>query len=436
VLIRDEIFGKEGGLKAVSLKPSWALQVNAKEIFEILLEADPAVGAVYDLLKTELPVQRRWAFGNYGPVVRPDRHVRAYYLDLSKLKSVPGGRGCVAIKGTEPASENFGSVVKRMSEMWNIFSWTAGGAARPIVEDLALMNQLERFPISEGKPPGVHPLWDADDEARCALELQTAYYRRFGRLARIPTPLLVYVWPTEIRELALDILRPMLSPRTALLVESLIRDGLGAYVYYYPACPMRAMHVRGDVGPNVSYDSRHATLREQSDPDAAIRGWIRLTAEFLTLGWVPTDPAHFGRGNCLMAQNMVLDGGIVDVNSIRHFSTMRVPGELDFAVRQSVRELTQSICWYLVGSEAGIPWFQRIFVDAFAHVWEALKRELKELEAPEEIQAVFSTANGTYRSIDRLFRNYFQLGAYRPQDAEAQEYQQATVNAPQASRIA
>ncbi|WP_206957065.1 hypothetical protein [Trinickia acidisoli] len=429
MLIRDEILGDEGGLKAVSIEPIWTLYDHSKEIFDALLEADPAVSGVYDLLKTELPVQRQWAFGDYGPVSRPDRHVRAFYLDLGKLKSVSRGRGFVAIKGTEPVAENFDSIVKRMGEMWNIFSWTIGGQSRHVLEDLTLMNQLERFPISEGKPPGVHPLWDADDEARCALELQTAYYRRFGRLARIPTPLFVYRWPTEVRERALSMLRPMLSPRTALLVDSLIRDDLGAYVYYYPAYPMRAMHVRGDVGPDVSYDKRHATLREQSDPDTAIQRWIRLTAEFLALGWIPTDPAHFGRGNCLMAQNLVLDGGIVDVNSIRHVSTMRAAGELDFAVRQSVRELTQSICWYLVGSEAGIPWFQRIFVDAFAHVWEGLKRELAELEAPKEIQAVFASTGGTYGSLDRLFRNYFQLSGYRPQDAEAREYRQTTAKA-------
>lgn len=423
--IRDEIASGESGLNLVPIQPVWSLHAQSKEIFEALSKTEPALGEVYDLLGAELPVQQHWSFGDYGAISRPDRHVRAFYLDLGKLKSVSGGKGYIAIKGTEPVSENFDSIAKRMGEMWNIFSWTIGGQARHVLEDLTLMNQLERFPISEGKPPGVHPLWDADDEARCALELQTAYYRRFGRLARIPTPLFVYRWPAEVRERALGILRPLLSPRTVTLVEAMIRDDLGAYVYYYPSYPLRAMHVRGgDVGVEVPYAKRHGVLRELSDPDTAITRWIRLTAEFLSLGWVPTDPSHFGRGNCLMAQNLVLDGGIVDVNSIRHVSTMRAPGELDFAVRQSVRELTQSISWYLIGTEAGIPWFQRIFVDAFAHVWEALKRELAELDAPQEIQAVFSTEGGTYRSLDRLFRNYFDLSAYRPQDAESREYRQ------------
>lgn len=427
--IRDEILDNDGGLKTVSIQPIWALHENSLEIRDVLFALEPALWDVYELLKGELPVQRKWAFGDYGPVSRPDRHVRAFYLNLGKLKSVSGGHGYVAIKGTEPVCENFSSIVKRMGEMWNVFSWTIGGQARHVLEDLTLLNQLERFPISEGKPPGVHPLWDADDEARCALQLQVAYYRRFGRLARIPTPLFVYRWPTDVRERALEMLRPMLSPRTATLVETMIRDDLGAYVYYYPSYPLRVMHVRGgDVGPDVPYDKRHAVLRELSDPHTAIARWIRLTAEFLTLGWIPTDPAHFGRGNCLMAQNLVLDGGIVDVNSIRHVSTMRAPGELDFAIRQSVRELTQSICWYLIGTEAGLPWFQRIFVDAFAHVWYAIKQELCELDAPQQIQAVFSTSNGAYYSLDRLFHNYFALGPYRPQDAEAREYRQTTAS--------
>ncbi len=423
MLIKDDISRNETGLKWASMTPVWELHASSKPLFDALLTSEPALGAIYELFRKELPVQRQWAFGSFGPISRPDRHVRAFYLHLDKLESVTGGQDCLAIKGTEPASENFDSIAKRMGEMWNIFSWTIGGAARHLIEDLTLLNQLERFPICEGKPPGVHPLWDAEDEARCALELQSDYFRRFGKLARIPTPLFVYRWPREVREQALQTLRPLLSPKTGMLVESLIGDDLGAYVYHYPSYPLRAMHVRGgDVGPEVSYDARHAKLAALSEPGTAVERWIRLTAEFLALGWIPTDPAHFGRGNCLMGQNLCLDGGIVDVNSIRAVSSMRAPGELDFAVRQTVRELTQSICWYLVGTEAGIAWFQRIFVDAFAHVWEALKRELAHLDAPPEVMAVFSTSGGVYRSLDRLFRNYYELGAYRPQDAEAREY--------------
>lgn len=424
--LKHDILGEEGGLRLAPLTPEWDLRTQSPELFAELAAAEPALGAIHALFSEALPVQRQWGFGDFGAASRPDRHVRAFYLHLDRLAGFPGGRGCIAIKGTEPASENFDSIAKRMGEMWNVFGWSIGGAARHLVEDLSLLNQLERFPICEGKPPGVHPLWDAQDEAQCALQLQSAYLHRYGKLARIPTPLFVYRWPREVRERALEVLRPMLSPKTALLVDSMIGEDLGAYVYYYPSYPLRAMHVRGgDVGPEVSYDKRHAVLAGLSDPGEAIEGWIRLTAEILALGWVPTDPAHFGRGNCLMGQNLVLDGGIVDVNSVRAVSSMRVPGELDFAVRQSVRELTQSICWYLVGTEAGIAWFQRIFADAFAQVWEALKRELAHLDAPAEIQAVFDTSNGVYRSLDRMFRNYYGLGAYRPQDAEAREYQQS-----------
>lgn len=426
--VRDDIVSGGGDIEMVSMAPVWELRANSTELFEALMAAEPAFGAVYELFTKELPVQRRWAFGTFGAVSRPDRHVRAFYLHLDKLKSAPGGHGCIAIKGTEPASGNFDSIAKRMGEMWNIFSWTIGGASRHLLEDMTMLSQLERFPVCEGKPPAVLPMWDAEDEARCALALQTAYFKRFGRLARIPTPLFVYRWAPEVREQAMRVLRPLLSPKTASLVESLVADGLGAYVYYYPSYPLRAMHVQGgDVGPSVSYDARHAALTALSEPGTAVERWIRLTAEFLALGWIPTDPAHFGRGNCLMGQNLVLDGGIVDVNSVRPVSSMRAPGELDFAVRQTVRELTQSICWYLIGTEAGIPWFQRIFVDAFAHVWEALKNELAQLNAPHEIQAVFATNGDVYGSLDRLFRNYYQLGSYRPQDAEAHEYRRPSV---------
>jgi hypothetical protein len=417
--ILDEL--RTSGVTSLSLSPTWELRKHAPEVHEALAASEPGLAPIYGVLQRELPAQRMWTFGSHGAVTRPDRHVRAFYVELGKLASVPGGRGCLAIKGTEPIAENFAQVPRRMAEMWNVFSWTIGTGSRQILEDWTLLNQLERFPICEGKPPAVHPLEDAQDEASSALELQTAYLRRFGKLARIPTPLFVYHLPDAVRARALAVLRPHVSDKTLALIDSQIGPGLGAYIYHYPTLPLRVMHLRGDVGPELSFEARHKNLAALSDPARAVAGWVRLTAEILALGWVPTDTSNFGRGYCMMAQNLVVDGGIVDVNSVRAVSTFRTPGQLEFAVRHTVRELAESICWYLVGTEAGSARFQRNFMDAYALVWEGLRKELVELSPPAEIAAIFSGSD-VYQALERSLRNFYQLTSYRPQDSEKNEY--------------
>jgi hypothetical protein len=414
---------RSNGASFTSLAPHWELRAHAPELYEALSAIEPGLGHVYELLRRELPAQRQWAFNTTGALSRPDRHVRAFYIQLDQLKCVPGGRGALAIKGTEPISDNFAQVPKRMVEMWSVFSWTIGGVNREVLEDWALLTQLERFPICEGKPPAVHPFDDAEEEAQCALELQSAYLKRFGRLAQIPTPLFVYRLPEAIRERAVAALRPLLTPGMMALVETQIGAALGVYIYHYPTLPLRVMHLRGDVGPELSYEARHQSLAALSDPAQAVAGWIRLVAELLALGWVPTDPANFSRGYCVMAQNLVVDGGIVDVNSVRPVASFRNAGELEFAVRHTVRELTQSICWYLVGADAGMVRFQHSFVDVYARVWDGLRRELAAHKPPPEIAAIFSGGDGIYHAIDRTFRNFYKLTSYRPQDAEPTEYQ-------------
>ena len=417
--LQDEL--RASGAMFTALAPAWDLRAHAPEVYDALAAIEPGLGAIYRVLQRELVVQRQWAFGSHGALSRPDRHVRAFYLHLDRLASVPGGRGCLAVKGTEPAAENFAQVPRRMGEMWNVFSWTIGTGGRQILEDWTLLNQLERFPICEGKPPAVHPLEDAQDEADSALALQVAYLRRFGKLARIPTPLFVYRLPDEVRARALDVLRPHVTAKTLALIDGQIGPGLGVYVYYYPSLPLRVMHLRGDVGAEVSFDARQRHLASLSDPARAVAGWVRLTAELLALGWVPTDPSNFGRGYCLMAQNLVVDGGIVDVNSVRPVASFGAAGQLEFAVRHTVRELAESICWYLIGTDAGSARFQRNFMDAFAQVWDGLRKELAGLDPPAAIAELFSTPD-VYHALERSLRNFYRLTSYRPQDVESNDY--------------
>src|SRR3954453_7871740 len=91
----NEILTDESGLKMAPMTPVWELATNSKELFDALLAAEPALGTVYKLFRKKLPVQRQWAFGSFGAISRPDRHVRAFYLHLDRLESAPGGQGCI-----------------------------------------------------------------------------------------------------------------------------------------------------------------------------------------------------------------------------------------------------------------------------------------------------------------------------------------------------
>src|SRR3546814_2347343 len=68
--------------------------------------------------------------------------------------------------------------------------------------------------------------------------------------------------------------------------------------------PIRVMHLQipdaSTASNATSYAERVRQLQQFANIELAVEGWLRTATRMLALGWLPTDPASLGRGNCLM----------------------------------------------------------------------------------------------------------------------------------------
>ncbi len=425
--ILDKTISPLPGMRLVPADVRWHIEDHAPALFHALQKVHPEVADLSREFREQVPVQVDWHYGEVGPVNRPDRHVRAFYLDLEKLlPDLSNQRGSIAIKGSEVWSDNFDVLIDRLRMTWSIFSWSLGGPERHILEDVCMMDQLERFPVAEGKPPNVHPLADALEEARVCASYQLDHLERYGEFAHVPIPLLACKWPDELRDRVYDKLAPHLSRKTRVIVRDQLQGGMGTFVYYYPTIPIRVMHMQipnaTTTADGVPYGDRHAQLADQADISRAVEGWLRTATRMLALGWLPADPASLGRGNCLMPQNLVLDGGIVDLDSLREVDTINTPGELQFAIQKSCRVLAQAIAWFFVGTSAGLDRFERMYADVYALVWQAQRDLLSQEQLPAAVAEIVAPDKDLASSLHHYFERSFELGQFRPGDREAKQF--------------
>jgi hypothetical protein len=231
-------------------------------------------------------------------------------------------------------------------------------------------------------------------------------------------------------------LEPWLSRKTKQIVENQLRGGMGTFVYWYPTIPIRVMHLQIPDASTASHAtsyaermrqlgqlvSRPGTRAEFANIDAAVQGWLRTATRMLALGWLPTDPASLGRGNCLMPQNLVLDGGIVDLDSLREIETIHTAGELQFAIQKSCRVLAQAIAWFFVGTSAGLARFEQMYADVYAFVWRAQRELLARERLPPKVADIVAAGDGLADELNRYFGRSFGLGQFRPGDLEDKRF--------------
>jgi hypothetical protein len=419
----SSVFREDDEILLTKPEITWQLADTAPELLAELAKSEPVVPELCRRLASAVPVQRVWGFGEVGAFTRPDRHVRALYIDLPRVTSKTRG-GAVAIKGGEALCTNFDAMVRRLAGMWNVYAWSLGGASRNLFRDPGLISALERFPVIEGKPPGVHPHWDADEEAQCALELQRAYFARYGELARAPVPLLVGRWPASVGDAVIAMLEPHLSPKAVRTVKTEISAGLGVFIYFYPSVPLRVMHIQAPDATNpATLEKRMQVLRSQCQPEVTIERWTEAVSRLLILGYVATDPANLNRGYCVQPQNLCVDGGFVDVNSIRQIQSFKAQGEFKYALTRTVQVLSASISWFLTGTQSGVDAYLQHLPDVYYFVWDALRTKIRTAASAGEslhpwlVDAVAS--EGLMQDLLRTFRPLIDLGDYRPGDREA-----------------
>lgn len=265
------------------------------------------------------PVQREVLPGEWPPYYRPRGHWRALYRWESW--------GCLAVKGGEAHSSSFESMLDIMQSQTMIFHYGFGEQPQSVE-----MPVLDRFLFLENKFPGVVTLREALDEAELASQFQAAHLKRYGELARVPLPLRVHRLDNQLNQELAERLCRRLPERHHARVRALLP--LGVLVYWYPTLPERVSHIR------LPRQGRLQTLRQLLDPEATMNSWIQLVHRCLELGWMPCDPRSSLQGMCLEPQNLTLDGGMVDLDSLRPLRTF---SDVNKAYERTIQVLARSL---------------------------------------------------------------------------------------------
>ena len=92
-------------------------------------------------------------------------------------------------------------------------------------------------------------------------------------------------------------------------------------------------------------------------------------------------PASVVTGDCLQLQNMVLDGGIADLDSVIHVDAVREERELRDILRRTLLELTRSLATLLLGAPAQDATFLRRYPDVSVLVGAELVKRLERIGA-------------------------------------------------------
>ena len=345
-------------IKAGSAKVVWDVADAEPVLFARLLQDAPWVAAELVRFRAAPPVASTCEPFTTGDYFRPPLHLRCFY------RRGPAG-DVIPIKGTEVLA---GDVVATMEGL------------RTARHKATLLSGLEHLPVREHKVPWALLRREAHSEATAAAQLQSAHFRRYGTLVRAPFPLLIYAWPQQVAEQHCERLRGLVSDYAAEIIQRLVADGgLATYLYYYPGMPFRWRDIEvrlGSVRSMSGYDKRWTELGKHLDPHVAITGWTHTLVRILGLGYFPCVLSQLASGNCLQPQNVALDGGLFDVDSLQPFDKVLDEREFRETLFTSLIFFTQTLQSVLQQNffdpnDLGIG---VNFTMIFARLWEELKR--------------------------------------------------------------
>lgn len=334
------------------MEVTWDLRSGHPELLQQVLAAAPGLADVLSRYENACPVAQTCKAFEAGAFYRPPGHARSFCLRLDE-------GGTVAIKGSEPCASD---VVAHLRRAWS---------TRPLFQ----YSPLEHFVLAEQEPF----LAMSSDAARASAELTATFVRdyaqHFGRLPKTPIPLRVYRLPAEVCSEFVRASSEFLSDRMQLSArkrtEELTANGLGVYVYFYPGVPLRAAHVLKSFPRAWEGQWRGASGSDTRafDYDAAISGWIDLTCDILELGYLPTTKVN--TGNCLYSQNVVIDGGLCDIDSVEPMRNINNRRDFVDAVLYSVQCLARTISEIVSEDEP-----TALLHCSWAAVWEEITSRL------------------------------------------------------------
>lgn len=303
------------------------------------------------------------------PFVRPAGHRRAFYVRYA--------RGVLAVKGSEPFAANFVDILDHLQGGHVNVELRLGSKAIDRTLTRTEMNGLDKLAIVEGKVPGCVTVREALGEAHAALAVQRAHVARFGTPARLPLPLFVGKWPADRVTMVREALRARMRDRALHIADAVVSEGVGVYVYHYPTVPLRLAHLAVDDAKKGKHIARRlAALAPHVDARVTLEGWLELVARLFAIGFVAKDPASIVTGDCLQVQNVCLDGGVTDVESLVSSSTFDERA-LREAVRRTVHELALDATRLLAGLSVSTVDMRDRLPELTAIVWADLARRLE-----------------------------------------------------------
>jgi hypothetical protein len=361
----------------------WSLR-DQSDLLAVVQARLPAIEEVLSELGTGFVAQTLPVAGHWGPFHRPFGHWRALYRVQPELC-------CLAFKGTESYTQELEVHYNALLDRYAVLDFSIhrpGLSERPTSATLSV---LDRFLYVEGKFPGTVLMTEALSEARTSAAFQLAHYRRYGCLACVPLPLAVYQVQDEVVEQIVQAVCRVVDEHSRACVQRLASPGFAVLVYWFPHLPLRVAHV--GLPADLSPDERLKQLSHGipagaalASPEMIVENWVNIVVRMLALGYVPADPRSAIRGSCVDAPNLTLDGGMVDLDSMRPLDSFRNQAEIHNAIEQSIEILQRSISLYLVGDryqggDCG-PLRQEI-VQRLRQEQEALPSALREYLKPE-----------------------------------------------------
>ncbi|MCE5288105.1 MAG: hypothetical protein LLG14_02570 [Nocardiaceae bacterium] len=310
----------EPGVSRRRLEPVWDLRSSDAALFARLAKREPTFSALCDEIATSCLVAGTTQPFSGEAYTRPIGHTRSFYLRLSA--------GVLVFKGTEPMSSDYRTVFE---EAWE---------KRPVNG----LSAMDHFVLIEDEVYLALTERAARNGATRTHAWVTAYAARYGEIPQTPVPVMVLRLPQETSAAFAADLQPFLTDRpqhsARRRVEELVANGLATYVYYYPGDPTRLAHALGDF-PGSFEVGASSPQRTTFNLDRAVEAWIQLFARMLVVGFVPTTQIH--TGNCLQAQNVAVDGGMCDIDSVEPLVALRTTRDFAAAIMYSLEEFTNTV---------------------------------------------------------------------------------------------
>jgi hypothetical protein len=349
-----------------------------------------------------------------GPFFRPPGSHRSFYY-CPDLAARDGAEGApvLAFKGLEPLARDIHIMLRDLK--------------RPCYSPHAI---AEHFVFVEDKIPACLGLTEALREAERAEAVHAAHLRVYGELARLPLPLAVFRHDDATCAFMSTKLRAILDDAAFRKIEPILAEGLGVYVYYYPAPPLRARDADYMLQGLAFRRRLFALIRDICEPETIIARWVRLFARMLLLGFAPGSLASLRTGACCQPQNACLDGGFVDLDSITPFSAFATDASLFAALQFSTDALMQTLRTLAAGAEdptraetqdvrIDLHYFRQYLLQAIAQALDYEQRPNAQLDP--RVARYFTPPHSFEALVQRLSGYYSADAELAPEGAEIAE---------------